>query len=148
MPNIKPEQRGRVGLCLHCCLAGDSASEMRSKEGCPRGDGDEEDNDCPCLMTKGVEGGKVIYRVSPLDRKSPYHPRAQGAQVSPGHLVPNQEVLGHSLEQIWSEPPRFTLSPDHRNEDFLSAFDLTPVASQTILSLWALLCTFWQRCYF
>lgn len=109
---------------------------VRSKEGHPRGDGDEEDNGCPCLMAKGMEGGKVIHRVSPLDRKS--------LQVSPGHSVPVRKVLGHSAgcgEQIWNEPvgelensvgpasPTMAPTAASPQERRLSASDLTPVVS-------------------
>lgn len=100
---------------------------VRSKEGHPRGDGDEEDNGCPCLMAKGMEGGKVIHRVSPLDRKS--------LQVSPGHSV--QSLFGkcwdtrldvesrsgmnrwENWRTVWAphRPPWFPLPPHHRSED-------------------------------
>lgn len=54
-------------------------------------------------MTKGMEGvGEAVCRVSPLDRKSLQHPRAQ----SPEHLVSAQEALGYcehtGPQVIWS----------------------------------------------
>lgn len=66
-------------------------------------------------MTKDMEGGKVTYRVSLIWTGRACTTQGPSGYMSPGHLVPAQEMLGcseytgpqvvwgHSMEPIWNE---------------------------------------------
>lgn len=114
VPNGKPGRVGATDLCLHCWLAGDIGSDMRGQAGPSQKQWSWRRQRLSLPDDQG-HGGRESNLQSHCLTGRACTTEGPSGYMSPGHLVPTQEmpgcsehtgpqvIWGHSVELIWNE---------------------------------------------